>query len=61
MLQIKEVIMTTKGPRHRWSTLEERILLDIVDHGEGGALKRVIVENITNVKLTRHNAWERFT
>ena len=38
---------------------EERLLMDIVNNGDSGALRRGLVENVTIVKLSRHGAWER--
>ena len=29
------------------------------NRGDNGALRRVLVENSTNVRMTRHAAWER--
>ena len=45
----------------RWSRVEEKILVNIVNHSDGGTLKRIIVDYQTNVKMTRHDAWERVT
>ena len=50
-----------KKSRRRWSRVEEKILVNIVNHSDGGALKRIIVDYQTNVKMTRHDAWERVT
>ena len=44
--------------RSRWRKIEEKLLLDIVNKYDGGALKKVIVNNTTNVKMNRHDAWE---
>ena len=65
LLQILKVITTDrmlkfKGAfKHRWSSTEERVLLDIINNGDDGVLKRVIIDNVTNVRLSRHDAWAR--
>ena len=53
--------MSGKPVRHRWTPEEERLLMDIVNNGDSGALRRILVENVTNIRLSRHDAWERVT
>ena len=36
-----------------------RLLLDIINNADKGALRKVLVEQKTNIKLTNHDAWER--
>ena len=50
-----------KKTRRRWSKVEEKLLLNIINHYDGGSLKKVIVEYRTNVRMSRHDAWERVT
>ena len=45
--------------RHRWTPEEERLLLNIVNNEDSGVLRRVMVENVTYVRLSRHDAWDR--
>ena len=65
LLQILKVITKDrmskfKGAfKHRWSSTEERVLLDIINNGDDGVFKRVIIDNVTNVRLSRHDAWVR--
>ena len=51
--------MSGKPVRHRWTPEDERLLMDIVNNGDNGALRRVLIENVTNVRLSCHDAWER--
>ena len=65
LLQILKVITMDrmskfKGAfKYRWSSTEERVLLDIINNGDDGVLKCVIIDNVTNVRLSRHDAWAR--
>ena len=48
--------MSGKPVRRRWTPEEERLLMDIVNNGDIGAQRRVLVEN---ARLSRQDAWER--
>ena len=60
MKLISGVIMNLepeKKRRRRWSRVEG--LIDIIHKYDGGQLKNVNVDYKINVKMTRHDAWER--
>ena len=46
-------------PRHKWSEAEERLLMNIVNEGDQGTLRDIIVEYKTNVRVSRNDAWAR--
>ena len=41
-----------------WEKAKEEMEMDIIHKYDGGQLKNVIVDYKTNVKMTRHDAWE---
>ena len=40
-----------RDPRIKWDEVKELSLMDIIEHGENGQLKKVIKERATNIKL----------
>ena len=50
-----------KKHRRRWCRVDEKLLINIINKYDGGQLKNVTVDYKTNVKITRHDAWERVT
>ena len=46
-----------KGPRIRWDEAKEASLLEIIEHGENGQIRKVIQERATNIKLKFEDAW----
>ena len=50
-----------KEKRRRWSKMEEQLLLNIISNYDEGRLKKVIIDYKTNVKMSRHDAWESVT
>ena len=49
-----------KGPRIRWDEAKEASLLEIIEHGENGQIRKVIKERATNIKLKFEDAWVDF-
>ena len=49
-----------KGPRIRWDEAKEASLLEIIEHGENGQIRKVIKERATNIKLKFEDAWMVF-
>ena len=50
-----------KGPRVRWDEAKEDSLLEIIEHGENGQIRKVIKERATNIKLKFEDAWTLVT
>ena len=49
-------------PRIKWDDeAKELSLMDIIEHGENGQLKKVIKERATNIKLKYEDAWNIVT
>ena len=49
-----------KAPsKHKWTETEEKILYNIVNFADKGALKRVFIYKKTNIKMSKFDAWER--
>ena len=49
-----------KAPlKHKWTPEEETILLNIINFGEKGALRKVLISKRTNIMMSRFEAWER--
>ena len=44
--------------KHKWTDVQEKVLRNIILHADNGALRKVLLENKTNVKMTKFNAWE---
>ena len=42
-----------RDPRIKWDEAKELLLMDIIEHGENGQLKKVIKERATNIKLVQ--------
>ena len=49
----------TNQTRQRWTRQEEKLLLNLVNRGDDGELKKVLVDCKSNVKMSRYDAWER--
>ena len=45
--------------KHRWNPFEENVLQDIINNGDNGNLRKVIIEKSTNLRMRREDAWER--
>lgn len=50
-----------RDPRIKWDEAKELSLMDIIEHGENGQLKKVIKERATNIKLKYEDAWNIVT
>ena len=50
-----------RDPRIKWDEAKEVSLLDIIENGENGQLKKVIKERATNIKLKYEDAWNLVT
>ena len=50
-----------KKKRQRWSEADERVLMDIIHNSDKGALRLIIVEKITNSKMSNQDCWKRVT
>ena len=48
-----------KVPRVRWSVAEEQLLLNIINTGDKGTIKKVLVDQSYSTKLAPYDAWER--
>ena len=53
------MVHTNYGPI--WSDSDHNILMRIINEGDNGALRRVLVECDTNVRMSRFDAWEGVT
>ena len=48
-----------RAAKHKWTDVEEKILHNIIHYADNGALKRILVDNKSNVKMSKWDAWER--
>ena len=47
------------GKKFKWTDVEEKLLINIVQNADKGALRKVLIEKKTNIKMNKQDAWER--